>query len=191
MHTFTAPVRFPSVSFNGAFHNLQRKGEGEELTGRWHHRDIRGATAFGPWQTASGEISSDYNLWHLCFIGSMWDFFLGEAGATSFLPSPVTFYEMKPFAHLLNMRISILSLGLRGERVVSELKRRSGSFLSQKPYFYNKHGAAFIMITILPSKRTGEEASGRRWWLDTANSHVNKFNQGSCSEDTQQGSWKV
>lgn len=65
----------------------------------------------------------------------MWDFFLGEAGATFFLPSTVTFYEMKPFAHLLNMSLSILSLGLRGERVVSELKRRSGSFLFQKPYF--------------------------------------------------------
>lgn len=40
-HTFNSPVRFPSVSFNGSFHNHERKREGEELTGRWHHSDIR------------------------------------------------------------------------------------------------------------------------------------------------------
>lgn len=40
-HTFNSPVRCPSVSFNGSFHNLERKREGEELTERWHHSDIR------------------------------------------------------------------------------------------------------------------------------------------------------
>lgn len=35
-----------------------------------------------------------------------------------FLPSAVTFNERTPLAHLPNMRLSILSLGLRGERVV-------------------------------------------------------------------------
>lgn len=83
----------------------------------------------------------------------MWNFLQGEAGGTFFLPSTVTFYEMKPSALLLHMRISILSLGVRmGERavqpVVVEMKRlfQSKAVLKQPYSKCNEHCVALIVI---------------------------------------------
>lgn len=93
----------------------------------------------------------------------MWDLFLGEAGAAFSLPSTVRFYEMRPFALLLNIRVSILSLRLHGERVACERKRRQGpSFCKSLIFNYHKHSAAFVMIIILPSERTQRKRVGEK-----------------------------